>query len=272
MNAPVLELRGVSVRRRRHDILRQVSLSVRSGELWAIVGPNGAGKSTLLEALIGAAPISSGTVRLDSREPTAQSTRERARFLTLVGREEGRDLLLSVREVVALGRLPHLDVWGGMKREDLESVEQALIAADCGALAERPFATLSDGERQRVHFARALAQRPRVLLMDEATAHLDLAHRHETLQRVADFSRGGGAALVVVHDLDLAVRYASRVAVLDRGQLVASGDPKRVLGPERLRETFGVEAEICQSDRGTALHVYGPAGARKISAQDTSAS
>jgi iron complex transport system ATP-binding protein len=182
----------------------------------------------------------------------------RARTLALVGREVGHDLPLSVRNVVELGRLPYLGRWGGLGERDLAVVQGALRTTGCIELAERTLSSLSDGERQRVHFARALAQEPQVLLMDEATAHLDLEHRHDTLRRVREFTEAGGSALVVVHDLELAVRHATHVAVLNGGRLFASGAPCEVLTASLLEQVFRVRAELVTLDGGHFLHVLGP--------------
>ncbi len=257
---PLLELRALTAERRGVRILDNVSLEVQRGDCCALVGPNGAGKSTLLEALIGATPISSGAAMLEARPLESISERERARLLALVGREQSHDLELTVGEVAALGRLPHLGIWQGMGPGDLAIVNAALEATGAASFAQRPMSSLSDGERQRVHVARALAQQPRVLLMDEATAHLDLASRHEALRLVRDFCSQGGAALVVVHDLDIAVRYATQVAVLDGGRIVGGGKPEDVFTRELLRAVFRVDAELRHWERGSVLQVYGPAG------------
>lgn len=268
---PLLEIRDISVDRGGRRILNRVSLSISSGEMWAIVGPNGAGKSTMLEALVGATTLSGGQLALGGCLLSSLGLETRARAMALVGRELGHDTPLTVREVVQLGRLPYLGAWEGLSSEDIDLVDQALRAMDCWSFAERRLGSLSDGERQRVHFARALAQSPHLLLMDEATAHLDLAHRHEALARVRAFAADNKAALVVVHDLELAVRYATHIAVLNSGQLVAQGSPVSVLSRELLAEVFGVEAKLLSSEDGVWLHVLGPPMARRISSSGAGA-
>jgi iron complex transport system ATP-binding protein len=253
-----VDLCEVTVMRGQRTVLDRLSLATHPKELWAVVGPNGAGKSTLLEVLVGHCPPASGEIRLKGRTLRALGPEGRARALALVGREVGHDLPLTVRHLVELGRLPYVGRWGGMGGRDLAVVERALRTTGCTELAGRTLSSLSDGERQRVHFARALAQEPQVLLMDEATAHLDLEHRHDTLRRVREFTKIGGSALVVVHDLELAVRHATHVAVLSGGRLFARGVPSEVLTAQLLEQVFRVRAELVSLDGGHFLHVFGP--------------
>jgi iron complex transport system ATP-binding protein len=255
---PRLELERLSVERAGRSVLCDVSLSFRPSELWAIVGPNGAGKSTLVEAIIGALPSPAGAIRLEGIRLGQRDARTRARTMALVGNESCRDLRLSVQNVVELGRLPYLGIWGGLTKEDLGAVDRALREAGCVALSARSVSSLSDGERQRVQFARALAQAPRVLLMDEATAHLDLGHRHAMLCRVRRFTALGGTALVVMHDLDLALCHATHAALIHHGRLHGAGPVDGVLTVDALRSVFGVEAEIVRHTRGSSVHVLGP--------------
>ncbi len=259
MMEPLLEVRSLTVTIHQREVVQGVSLMMQPGECWALVGPNGAGKSTLLRALIGAVPRTAGDVFIEGRPWSSLSGRDRARRVALVGTEQARDLRLTAREVVALGRLPYLGPLGALTLGDVSIVEEALLSSGCGALSQRLVATLSDGERQRVYFARALAQRPRLLLLDEATAHLDLAHRLETLARVRQFATGAAGAIVIVHDLDLAARYASHVAVLDAGKLVAAGRPGRVFTKALFRDIFRIDAELMRGQHGLALCLRGPA-------------
>lgn len=251
-----LESRALCARRGRLRVLEDVCLRLGSGETWGLVGPNGAGKSSLLEALIGYLPLESGQVLLDGRPMESFSRTARARRVALVGRELTRDLAFDVRTLVELGRLPHRAGWA-FSEEDRRAVEAALAETACLELASRPLYALSDGERQRVQWARALAQEPVVLLLDEATTHLDLAHRERTLLRARNFAGRGGTTLAVLHDLDLAVRHCTHVAVLRQGRLLAAGAPARVLTPALLRSVFDVEAEVEQHPSGLAFRLHG---------------
>lgn len=237
-------------------ILDDVSLSVYAGQFVVLVGPNGAGKTTLLEALAGVLRVSDGTVSLAERPLGSYTARQRAHLLALLGREATGELTLSVQTVVELGRLPHLR---GISLTDRDHgiVESCLQQTDTTGLRQRFLYSLSDGERQRVHWARALCQQPRLLLLDEATSHLDLAHRELSFRRAHAFARDGGGVLAVAHDLDLALRHADRIIVLCAGRIYEDGPPASALTPRTFDEVFGVDAEIIDTSRGRSLAIYG---------------
>lgn len=230
------------------DVLRDVSFTLRPGELCALCGPNGAGKSTLLRLLLGLHEPRAGQVELGGAPVVSLSRREIARRAALLPQESPVDLPLTVREVVALGRLPHLGRFEAERPEDVEAVARALEATDTAALADRPLTELSGGERHRAHMARALAQGAAVLLLDEPVAGLDLVHQLRALELVrATVDGGGGAArgaIVALHDLSLAARYCDRILLLEGGAVRADAPPAQVLTPETLERVFGVRAEI----------------------------
>jgi iron complex transport system ATP-binding protein len=204
----------------------------------ALVGPNGAGKTTLVRALAGLLPAD-GRISLDGRALSALSPRERARHIAYLPQGHAFHWPIPAAAVVALGRHPHADPFSPPSAADRAAVARALAATNIEALATRPVATLSGGERARVALARALATEAPVLLADEPTASLDPRHQlvvMELLRRAAE----NGAVLAVVHDLLLAARFADRVLVMDRGRLVADAPPAEALGPERVAEVFGV--------------------------------
>jgi iron complex transport system ATP-binding protein len=251
-----LLLKDVSVARSRRFGLREVSCHLGAGRIWGLLGPNGAGKSTLLEAISGALPIAAGTIGVAGELLGPLDRKARARKVALVGRET-RDIALSVRALVELGRFPHLESLAGLGPDDAAHVERALASASVEHLAERLVATLSQGEAQRAHFARALCQAPALLLLDEATAHVDLSHREQMLEHLSAFTTAGGTVLMALHDLDLAARHADGLLVLEHGRLVACGTPAEVLTRELLGRVFGVEAELVRDARGSSLRVYG---------------
>ncbi|TCD05575.1 ABC transporter ATP-binding protein [Erythrobacteraceae bacterium CFH 75059] len=215
-----LEARELSVPGR----LERVTLPLRGGRVTAICGPNGAGKSTLLQALAGLLPPAAGTVLLDGEPLCALDPRRRAQAVGYLpqGAEIAWDV--TVRSVVALGRMPHGD------RADAP-VAAALAAMDAAHLAERRVLTLSGGERARVLLARVLAGEPRWILADEPLAALDLAHRAALMRHLRAAAEGGAGVVVVLHDLAAAMNEADEVVVLDRGRLVVSGTPEAVLSP-----------------------------------------
>ena len=227
-------------------VLQDVSLCVAAGELVGLIGPNGAGKTTLLRAVAALVPATgrvwlTGTAleRLDARDVAQRAAR--------VAQSASIDpsLGLSVAEVVLGGRAPHLGRWQWETRHDRAVAAEALRRTTSDDLAERLVAELSGGERQRVFLARALAQEPRLLLLDEPTANLDLAHQLRVLGLVRELVRETGmAAIAAIHDVELAARFGDRLVLLADGRVVAEGPPAEVLTADRLAQVYGVSAIV----------------------------
>ncbi|MGA5588265.1 ABC transporter ATP-binding protein [Pseudomonas siliginis] len=234
----VLSCAGVGFKVRGAELLNGVSLDVRRGETLGIVGPNGSGKSTLLKLLAGLREPSAGRVQLDGRTLGKMSRRTIAQTLAVVEQQADTDDGIRVFDAVALGRTPWLSALQPWSPADDAIVEQALIDVDAVHLRNRLWRSLSGGERQRVHIARALAQRPQILLLDEPANHLDIQHQLSILHVVRALPV---TTLIALHDLNQALK-CDRLAVLERGRLVALGEPLQVLTPERLQTTFGVRA------------------------------
>jgi iron complex transport system ATP-binding protein len=234
----VLSCSGLGLRVSNADLLRDVHLDVQRGETLGVVGPNGSGKSTLLKLLAGIRVPSEGIVRLKGQPITALSRRSVAQTLAVVEQQADTLDAVSVFDAVALGRTPWLSALSPWSRADDAIVEQALRDVDAVHLTRRSWRTLSGGERQRVHIARALAQRPQILLLDEPANHLDIQHQLAILNVVQALPV---TTLIALHDLNQALT-CDRLAVLERGRLVALGKPLDVLTPQRLLETFGVVA------------------------------
>ncbi|MBZ3905539.1 ABC transporter ATP-binding protein [Streptomyces griseiscabiei] len=221
----------------RTPILRAVNLAAGKGDVVGLVGPNGSGKSTLLRAVYRSLRPAGGVVRVGGDDVWELPARTAARRTAAVLQDSGTTTGLSVREIVALGRTPHHGLLGRDGAEDREAVADAIARCGVEPFADRDHATLSGGERQRVLLARALAQRPRLLVLDELTNHLDIRARFELL----DLIRSTGiTTLAVLHDLDLAARLCDHLAVLDGGEVVAAGPVLEVLTPDLLRDVFGV--------------------------------
>jgi len=222
------------------DVLRGVSLAVQRGQVIALVGPNGAGKSTVLRVATRVLGPRAGRVMLAGDDLAALPGGHIARNVAMVAQQAEVPSGMTVRELVGLGRTPHLRLLLGSGRHDREAVEWALHATSADGFADRLADELSGGERQRVMLARALAQEPRVLLLDEPTANLDLHYQVTALDLVRGLARESGlAVLAAIHDLQLAALYCDRVVVLDGGSVVASGSPEEVLTPAVLLPTFG---------------------------------
>lgn len=242
--------RGVGVRYDGRVALEGVDLDVPAGEWAALVGPNGAGKSSLLRALAGTVPAT-GTVAVGGRSRHEMSRRRWARLVAAVAQHPVLPAGLTAAEYVLLGRTPHLGYLAAESRRDVAAALAALERLDAGALASRPLGGLSGGERQRVVLARALAQDPEVLLLDEPTASLDIGHQQQVLDLVEGLRRERGIAVVAaLHDLTLAAQYASRLVLLDGGRVVAEGTAAAVLIPEALARFSGARVALLQGPDG----------------------
>jgi len=240
----VIRLENVSCRYGSRAALNGVSLAVADGETLSLVGPNSAGKSTLLKAMGGLLRVSDGHVWLEDRLMQDWKPFERARRLAWVPSEADFTFSYTVFEITMLGRTPHLPSFAPPAAADAAVVHRMLALTDLSALADRPIDTLSSGERQRVLLARALAQEPSILLMDEPTAHLDIGHA-QTFFRALDRLRGERALTVVLatHDLPLARRFSARVALLREGRLHGIGSPDQLLTPQNIQTVFELQEE-----------------------------
>ena len=243
----ILEARGLVL---RYDTavspaVVDVDLTLAGGELLALVGPNGSGKTTLLRVLLGVLEPERGAVSLLDRPLAAWDRRALAGAVGVVVQREEAAFPLRVRDAVMMGRYAHMGPLGAPSARDQDAVDRALKRCDVTALAQRWVATLSGGEWQRVRIARALAQEPKALVLDEPTANLDVAHEMELFELAAHLARADGlAALVVTHHLNLAARYADRLVVLHRGRVVAAGPAADVIRREVLEPVFGWPVEV----------------------------
>ena len=232
---------GVTVRLGGTTIVDRVSLSLRGGELVALVGPNGAGKTTLIRALAGLVPAD-GTIALGGKPLGALKPRDRARHIAYLPQGHIFHWPMPVASIVMLGRAPHADPFSSTSPEDRAAVAHALATTETDVFADRPVTTLSGGEKARVALARALATQAPVLLADEPTAALDPRHQLVVMELLRAAARGGNAILAILHDLTLAARFADRVLVMNEGKIVADGTPDDALSADRLAAVFGIEA------------------------------
>jgi iron complex transport system ATP-binding protein len=226
-------------------VLDDLSLDLPTGSLAALIGPNGAGKTTLLSIATGSPRPTRGHVELDGSDLRLVLTKERARRIALVPQSLAIPFAFSVRELVGLGRTPYLGAFGSEKDADRRAVNRALTLTGTTHFAGRCVLDLSAGERQRVILAVALAQEPDVLLLDEPTANLDVAHQLAFLDVVRELNRAEGlTVLAAVHDLNLAALAFDRLIALSGGRIVADGSPRSVLTVENIRELYGREVAI----------------------------
>jgi iron complex transport system ATP-binding protein len=224
-------------------ILGNISLRVEDGELVSLVGPNGAGKSTLLKCLNHILRPSRGRVFVDDEDVKGMNQKTTARLFGYVPQSSLNVFPATVFDTVLLGRRPYVDwVVGGESRE---IVYEMLIQMDLTHLAYRQMSELSGGEQQRALIARALAQEPRVLLLDEPTSNLDLKHQLEVLDQVMNVVKEKGVSvLMAIHDLNLAAQYSNRLILLKEGEMVTSGNPGEILNVENIRSVYGVHAKV----------------------------
>jgi iron complex transport system ATP-binding protein len=239
-----LVVSGLSVSKSGKSILSGVSFTAPAGTVTGLIGPNGAGKSTLLCALLGLVPAT-GTAQFEGHNLPAMPRRDRARMVAFVEQSASTEERLTVRDVVALGRIPHEPAWqSGPDPIDAAIVDDALAETGMTAFATRRFDTLSGGEQQRVHLARALAQEPRLLLLDEPTSHLDIRAQLQLLALLRHKAAKGMTVLLALHDLNLAARFCDHLVMLSDGALAAEGAPREVLTPDLLGTVYGVNARL----------------------------
>ena len=233
---------GEAAREGKDEPLAGVDLAVDAGELVCVLGPNGAGKSTLIRVMAGTLVPERGDVRLYGRPIGSLHRREVARSLAVVPQQSEVAWGFAVRDVVTMGRAPHQDGWMRASDEDRRVVGEVLERCDLARLAERSVAELSGGEQKRVAIARALAQKPKVLLLDEPAAFLDVRHQIALYDLLAEsVARERLACLVVMHDLNVASQYATRVVLAKSGRFVAVGTVEDVMTYQKLRETFDAD-------------------------------
>lgn len=241
----------------RAEALTGADLDAGPGEMVAILGPNGAGKSTLLKLLLGVLHPTGGTAEYEGKAATRWEPVERARRIGVLPQHEEPAFPVTVGELVGMGRYPHLGRWRRPGPADRAAVASALERCRVAELVARPFATLSGGERQRARLARALAQEPEALALDEPTASLDVAHEMEIWEILREEAARGFAVLLTTHHLNLAARYADRLVLIDDGRVAASGSPAEVLRAETVSRVYGwpVRVEALEDPQGRAPQV-----------------
>jgi iron complex transport system ATP-binding protein len=248
-----VEVVGLNAGYGRTRVLDAVRLTVEPGGWLAVIGPNGSGKSTLLRSMLGLHPHD-GQVRIDGVPTSGTPRRERARCLAYAPQAPVLPDGVTARDYVMLGRTPHRPLLAAPRDVDRRIVADVMERLGLGGLAERQLSTLSGGEQQRAVLARALAQQPRVLLLDEPTAALDLGHAQQVLDLVDLLRRQDGLTVVsTLHDLTLAGQYADRLALLSEGRVVAEGPPAEVITSAALRTHYGARAEVVHGPSGPAV-------------------
>ncbi|NJR14799.1 MAG: ABC transporter ATP-binding protein [Calothrix sp. CSU_2_0] len=249
----MLRVENLSFNIQNNQILKDISLEVTTGEFVGLIGPNGSGKSSLLRCIYRVYKPDRGRVILNNQNIWEISTREMAQKTAVVLQEANSEFNFTVEEVVAMGRTPHQDIFEQETIKDRAIIEDALIQVGIEKFKQRNFNSLSGGEKQRVLVARAITQQPQLLILDEATNHLDIRYQLEILELVKKLNITCIAAL---HDLNLAAAYCSRIIVLYSGSIVAEGFPESVLNPHLIRQVYNVESEIRIHPHTGKLQIY----------------
>ena len=237
-----LHLHGLSVGYPTRKVLENIELEIEKGEILTLIGPNGAGKSTLLKSISGQLPLLAGSVMMQGQDLAKCDAKERARKMAVVLTEAIRPEYMTCREVCAAGRYPYTGRMGILRREDEDAVDRAMARMKVEDLAERDFGAISDGQKQRVLVARALAQETPVLLMDEPTSYLDIRYRTELMETLRGLAAEGKTILMSLHEIDLALEVSDRLLCVKEGGEVFCGTPQEVLTGERIRDLFDMPA------------------------------
>jgi iron complex transport system ATP-binding protein len=241
-----LEVSNLSYSFYGRKVLREVSFEVGEGEFLGLMGPNGSGKTTLLRCLTRYLPDAARAILVDMKPLHTLSDREVASTFAVVPQSSSSDFPFTVRDVVMMGRIPHMrSRLAPTSRKDIEAVSAAMEVSGCAAFADRLYSELSGGERQRVVIARALAQAPKALLLDEPTVYLDISGQLEMMDLVTRLNKEKSLTIIaVLHDINLAARYCDRIALLNQGSLEAIGPPDEVINPDTILNVYGVDVSV----------------------------
>ncbi|HPG20955.1 MAG TPA: heme ABC transporter ATP-binding protein, partial [Flexilinea sp.] len=245
----MISLSDVSVHYGDQPVVQNISFDIRQGKVMVLIGPNGSGKTTIIRGITGSVKLSGGQIKYDGKNLADLSETERAKYLSVVPQNSLLPDGFSVYETVAMGRTPYLGLLGKLSEEDRRRVDEAIRETAISDLRKKDVRSLSGGEQQRVILARALAQDTPVMILDEPTTHLDLNHTIGILSLVRNLSREKGTAvLIVLHDLNLAARFADEIIILKQGNILAMGTPEEVLTENNLTTVYHVPMIVFRHD------------------------
>ncbi len=242
MNA--IELKEVCFSYHHQEVLRGINLVVKKGEFCGIIGPNGAGKSTLLRIIARILQEDKGTVLIKGKEAKFLRRKDLAQILGFIPQETYFQLNYSVEDIIAMGRYPYLEPFQRMSQKDIAAIEWAIQQTHSEALRHRYINALSAGERQMIVIARALAQEPEILLLDEPTSHLDIYHQSAIMELLKNLNNQGITVVSVNHDLNITSQYCKRLVLMHRGGIHRTGSPEEIINRQTIREVYGIETDI----------------------------
>ena len=255
----MLSINGLDFRYKNISVLKDVGIDLKKGEVLSIVGPNGAGKTTILKCILGIVKQDKGTILIDGKDASRMKRLNLAKCISYVSQASPSKFPISVFDAVLMGRRPYI-VWKPSKK-DLEVVADVLRSMDLEDVALRDFDQLSGGQKQKVLLARAFAQETDYLLLDEPTSNLDLRHQMEVMEMISGMvKRKGMAAMLAMHDLNLASRFSDTIVMLNAGKIFCTGEPLQVMTLENIRSVYGVEAIINQNNGNPYILPIRPVG------------
>ena len=249
----MLEIEGLHFGYNGRETLKDINLTAKKGEFWGILGPNGSGKTTLVKAINQVLKPSSGTIRINGENIQHLKHNEIARDLAVVSQVFSINFEFTVEDIVMMGRTPHIKK--GESEEDFEIVRDAMKKTNTDYLKDRFVTQLSGGELQRVVIARALAQQPSILLLDEPTSHLDITNQIDVLNLAKSECKKGMLVVAVIHDLDLAAYYCDKICLIRDGEIVAKGTPEEVLTTENIQNVYNLPVEIITNPITNSLNI-----------------
>lgn len=241
----MLKVDSISIRYEKTNIINNFSFSVKKGEIASIIGPNGSGKSTLLKAVAKFIPYHEGTVLIGGKDLCSMKSKEVSQTMCMLSQKNQAPNDMTVIELISYGRHPHKKWYEKINEEDMKIVHWSLERTHLTGYENRLVSSLSGGESQRAWIAMALAQRPKILLLDEPTTFLDISHQHEVLELVRELNHEMGMTVVMVlHDLNQAARYSDQIIVVQKGNRIMCGSPTCVMTPDMIREVYKMNAEV----------------------------
>lgn len=253
----MLQADAISIRYEKKTIVHNFSFSIQEGEIASIIGPNGSGKSTLLKAVAKVIPYYEGDVSIRGTNLKSMRPKHVAQTMCMVSQKNEAPNDMTVRELVSYGRHPHKKWFETINHADMEIVDWALKRTHLTGYHDRTVSSLSGGESQRAWIAMALAQQPKVLLLDEPTTYLDIAHQHEILELVRELNQTLGMTVVMVlHDLNQAARYSDQIIVIQEGKRIMCGSPTCVMTPGMIRDVYQMDAEVEYAPTETVPRIH----------------